>query len=163
MKIFDSNRVKYLANYIRLMLWPSVSLGNRGRLPSEPGLYAVVSLGRVLYIGKSINIRTRWTAKGAKQHHRLPQAEDLVFPRLKYLVLAEEEISSAEKYWIYAMGKKPPWNYSSIPPKWEIGELIGLGVMALAVVVLWGQFNDQVIYFLANHGPFGEVFGKFGE
>ena len=129
---------RYLIHYTRLMCWESVSLGNRAEIPKVPGLYAVVSLGRVLYLGRSNNIHRRWTATGRNQHHRLTQAKDLVFPRLKYIELKEDQVNAAEKYWIKALGK-PPWNYTKVPRHdWQPGEILGVVVMAGALVAVLG-------------------------
>jgi hypothetical protein len=51
---------------INLSTLPSVSLDCRKDLPECPGIYfAVDSAGTVQYIGRSNNIRQRWS-----QHHR---------------------------------------------------------------------------------------------
>lgn len=50
---------------------PTVSLEHRLNLPDEPGVYLVVlENGEVLYVGKSINIKHRWSA-----HHRYYQLQ----------------------------------------------------------------------------------------
>lgn len=49
---------------------PAVTLPDREKLPQISGLYFVLDSEKVLYIGRSIDIKTRWASQN---HHRLKQ------------------------------------------------------------------------------------------
>lgn len=137
-----------------IFLWPRLPLSQRDKLPKDPGLYAVVSLGRVLYVGRSTNLHRRWTAKGDREHHRLPQAQDLLWPYLHYIELPERKIAAAEERLIARV--KPPWNNAKVPRhRWSLAELLSLAAMGWLVVVLWGRLGAWVMELLGNFGPFG--------
>ena len=105
-----------------IFFWPRRPLHQRDQLPKGPGLYAVVSMGRVLYVGRSTSLNRRWTAKGNRQHHRLPQAQDLLWPYLHYVELPERKITVAEQRLIRRV--KPPWNNTKVPKhRWSLTEL----------------------------------------
>lgn len=53
--------------------WRSLPLHDRDRLPEAPGLYAALKGRRILYVGKSANLRDRWQGGG---HHRDAGASD---------------------------------------------------------------------------------------
>ncbi|MCM0589481.1 MAG: GIY-YIG nuclease family protein [Gloeotrichia echinulata DEX184] len=50
---------------------PSLELSQRDCLPEKRVIYFVASLDKIYYIGKAINLKTRW-----KQHHRYSQVEN---------------------------------------------------------------------------------------
>lgn len=58
---------------LNLFLLPFVALEERSQLPSVPCIYfAIDSLGAVQYIGRSNNVRVRWT-----NHHRCSDLETI--------------------------------------------------------------------------------------
>ena len=93
-----------------IIFWSSVRLRDRSRLPAKPGLYAVRSMGKTFYIGRSVNLQDRWQGDS---HHRFYMARLLPGVRLRYCVLSRAEIDSQEEDLIVKV--KPPWNYTSVP------------------------------------------------
>ena len=131
-----------------IFFWSRVPLNQRDKLPKGPGLYAVVSLGKVFYVGLSEGLRDRWRGK---HHHRLPQAQDLLFPYLHYIELPESKISAAEKRLIDRV--KPPWNNTKVPKyRWSFGELLSVAVIMFLVVVLWERWGDLLLELLGSFG-----------
>jgi DNA-binding XRE family transcriptional regulator len=49
---------------------PSIALEERAKLPSVSAIYFVILEVKILYIGKSINLRKRW-----KRHHRIEELQ----------------------------------------------------------------------------------------
>lgn len=80
--------------------WDSVSLINLGMLPPVSGLYVVLSGNEIIYVGQSIDLRSRW-----KAHHIWPDlvCEELDEVRLLWvgvdaLKLDEEETRLIKAY-----------------------------------------------------------------
>lgn len=70
---------------IDLSTLPSLSLAERNQFPRCQGIYFVIADdGKLLYIGRSINIAKRWS-----QHHRHPDLEQLVGVRLAWLQVSD--------------------------------------------------------------------------
>ena len=137
-----------------IFFWPRRPLHQRDQLPKGPGLYAVVSMGRVLYVGRSTSLNRRWTAKGNRQHHRLPQAQDLLWPYLHYVELPERKIAAVEKRLTARVS--PPWNNTKVPKhRWSLAGLIGVGMMIWWTIVMWDRFGARVMELLGSFGPFG--------
>ena len=127
-----------------IFFWPRRPLHQRDQLPKGPGLYAVVSMGRVLYVGRSTSLNRRWTAKGNRQHHRLPQAQDLLWPYLHYIELPERKIVATERRLIARV--KPPWNNTKVPKhRWSLAELLSLAATGWLAVVLWERWGDLLL------------------
>ena len=78
---------------------PYVDLAQLELLPTCSAIYfAIDSQNRVLYIGLSVNLIERW-----KTHHRLHQLKEIHKEspvRIAWLVWTEEDLSTAEKYFI---------------------------------------------------------------
>ena len=68
----------------------STSLESRSELPKRPGVYYVIQWHKpwkVLYVGMSGNMRTRWTVTGKRrQHHQLKRIQYLSNVRIHYRV-----------------------------------------------------------------------------
>ena len=133
-----------------IFFWKHIPLSDRTQLPHRPGLYAVKSLGRVMYIGKSVNLHDRWQGTG---HHRYPQANRLAFPRLAYIELPKGQIDSRETALIRRVN--PPWNGKPVPKRdrWVnlVFEALAVGVACYLVERHW----QDIIYLLGSFGPFG--------
>ncbi len=139
--------ITYLSIMKPIFLWPRLPLHQRDQLPKASGLYAVVSMGRLLYVGRSTNLNRRWTAREDREHHRLPQAQDLLFPYLHYIEVPERRIAAAEKRLIARVG--PPWNNTKVPKhRWSLAELMSLAAMGWLVVVAWERWGDLVLELL---------------
>ena len=78
---------------------PCVDLTQLELLPTCSAVYfAIDSQNRVLYVGLSLNLAERW-----KTHHRLHQLKEIhenSLVRIAWLVWTEEDLSTAEKYFI---------------------------------------------------------------
>jgi hypothetical protein len=71
----------------------SVSFAEREGLPSSPGLYFAVShTGDVLYIGKAVQLRSRW-----RYHHRLGPLLVLSCSRIHWLSCPHDQLVQAEE------------------------------------------------------------------
>ncbi|MEM9804051.1 MAG: hypothetical protein AAF959_02140 [Cyanobacteria bacterium P01_D01_bin.56] len=116
----------------RIVFWKTIPLRHRHQLPARPGLYAVKSLGRVLYVGRAVDLRDRWQGSG---HHRYYQARNLAWPRLAYIELPKRAINRAERQLIERVN--PPWNGSPVPKRaqwWKVGvEMLAAGVVCYLV------------------------------
>ena len=110
-----------------IFLWRTIPLRDRAQLPKRPGLYAVKSMGRIMYIGRSNNLYRRWQGDN---HHRYPQARNLVFPHLAYITMPERKIHAAERKLIDRIDT--PWNDKPVPS----GKWVGYLKMFLLVAVL---------------------------
>jgi hypothetical protein len=109
--------------------WKRIPLSDRASLPTQSGLYAVLNWrGEILYIGKSVNLRSRW-----QNHHRYPQAKKLLWAKLAYL--ERDEIDKSERELIKRY--QPPWNGSPVPSeRLGIPELV-LATLAIACVSVY--------------------------
>ncbi len=78
---------------------PYVDFMQLEKLPTCSAIYfAIDSQNRVLYVGLSVNLAERW-----KTHHRLYQLKEIHENspvRIAWLVWTEEDLSTAEKYFI---------------------------------------------------------------
>lgn len=87
-----------LSNF-NLSKLPYVDLTQLEKLPTCSAIYyAIDSQNRVLYVGLSVNLAERW-----KTHHRLCQLKEIHEDnpvRIAWLVWTEEDLSTAEKYFI---------------------------------------------------------------
>lgn len=120
-----------------IFLWRTLPLRDRANLPSKPGLYAVKSLGRVMYVGKSVNLKRRWQGSG---HHRYDQACNLVFPHLAYITMPERAIHTAEARLIDRLNT--PWNDTPVPSGrfWVYVRMFLIcAVMPFVVERYWGD------------------------
>lgn len=72
---------------------PNVLVKNRCLLPETSGVYFVVTIaGRLLYIGKSRNMRQRWITN----HHRIEQLHPQN-AKIHWMELSEDQIDDTEK------------------------------------------------------------------
>ncbi|MCY7323467.1 MAG: hypothetical protein LH660_17090 [Phormidesmis sp. CAN_BIN36] len=71
---------------------PSVSLKNRRKLPTKPGVYYALQwwkpFNRPLYVGESGNINARWNSRNYGDHHQLYNLSHRFGVRLHYRVTA---------------------------------------------------------------------------
>ena len=89
--------------------WPSCRLEDRKtELPRASGVYAVLDRNRVMYIGRTGDLRKRWSSG----HHRYHQAEKLKDPRLAWMLLRKSEISQIETVLIKQY--RPAWNWTKV-------------------------------------------------
>jgi len=86
---------------------PSVTLKDRGDLPTTAGLYFLVHAGlNVLYIGKAISLRGRWI-----NHNRTKRANQLGHVRIHFL-----ETSNPSTFEVpFIEHHTPPWNKTDNP------------------------------------------------
>lgn len=72
----------------------SVSLRNRSKLPSRPGVYYALQwwkpFARPLYIGESGNINARWNSRNYGPHHKLFELSKYFGVRLHYRVTSNK-------------------------------------------------------------------------
>ncbi len=103
---------------------PSCTIRTLDRLPAAPGVYYITAGWRILYVGKSRNLKARW-----RHHHRYPQFAALhPFGRLHYRTLSHHQIALQETQEIQRL--QPRWNAQPIPGVW--------GVLRLRLQI-WGQ------------------------
>jgi len=103
---------------VKVLDLPMLSLSEKGSLPEVPAVYFALSCANeVLYIGRAINLRSRW-----RQHHRYDQLRRFHKVRLAWLELSEYELDTTERILIEAY--EPPLNESRkdeaiVKPRWE--------------------------------------------
>ncbi len=82
-------------------LRPSVSLRNRGKLPSKPGVYYALQwwkpFARPLYIGESGNINARWNSRNYGDHHQLYALSNRFGVRLHYRITATKSAAQRQE------------------------------------------------------------------
>ena len=132
-----------------IFLWKRLPLRDRSHLPSKPGLYAVVSLWRVFYVGRAVDLRDRWQGKG---HHRYRQARHLVMPYLAYIELPKQRINGAEKELIRRVD--PPWNGSPVPKPVRWWKFIAEMAVAVVACFLLDKYSEEILYWLGSFGAF---------
>lgn len=99
---------------------PSLSLAARSQLPPCPAVYFVLEGERVLYVGKSVNLRQRWLA-----HHRYKQLKAISSVRIAWLecsdpsLLPKIEVALIEYF-------QPSLNGELIPPQASAKNLRGI-------------------------------------
>ena len=112
--------------------WQSCRLEDRKtELPASSGIYAVLDKNKVMYIGRSGNLRKRWSSG----HHRYHQAAKLKDPRLAWILLSKREINKVETAFIKQY--QPAWNWTKVEETsdWIVvwkPRLIALGWAAIA-------------------------------
>lgn len=99
--------------------WRRLPFSRRSRLPDEPGIYAICSLGQVYYIGLASSLLKRW--KGDR-HHRYHVARWVPFAHLRYIEVPEASLRACENYLIEKVD--PPWNYTPDPIDGYLGALL---------------------------------------
>jgi hypothetical protein len=125
--------------------WRSLLLHDLDRLPEAPGLYAALKGRRILYIGKSINLRERWQGGG---HHRYEQLRRIGRIRLHWIRLNASAIHAKEKELIKRW--KPTLNNKSVPvySAWKTfsrwAKLIAYGLLSLALILAL-RFPNQTL------------------
>ncbi|MDX2257080.1 MAG: GIY-YIG nuclease family protein [Pseudanabaenaceae cyanobacterium bins.39] len=110
-----------------LNIWrlPSKPITKLKELPQEAGVYYIMALGIVMYVGKAKNLRSRWNAS----HHRYQQFKILhPFGRLHYRILSHNKISTYEKAEIAKF--KPKWNGTARATFWQLCKLF---------IAVWGR------------------------
>lgn len=81
---------------INPFMLPFVELDDHVLLPSKPGLYFVIDGDRILYIGKSQNLRIRWSA-----HHRYKQIKKIAkSPVITFLDVKSVDLLHVERHLI---------------------------------------------------------------
>ena len=87
--------------------WSYVRLSRRHLLPEVGGVYAVMAWGKILYIGRTKNLKARWKGSG---HHRYWLAK-LLGAHLRYFETPAHKRVEGELIKQYS----PPWNYTKVP------------------------------------------------
>lgn len=118
------------ASLINIATLPTISLSDRASLPSCSGIYFLLSSkGKLLYIGRSINIANRW--RNGHHQHRLRN-------RFKNLWLAwyESDIESLETLEAELINcYNPPFNGDSrYKPKTEVHLTVELSPDKVAIL-----------------------------
>ncbi|MGQ9864800.1 MAG: GIY-YIG nuclease family protein [Pseudanabaenaceae cyanobacterium] len=109
---------------------PSCTVRTLNRLPSAPGIYYLTAGWRILYVGKSRNLKARW-----RNHHRYQQFAALhPFGRLHYRLLSPHQITAYETQEIQRL--RPRWNKREVPGLW--------GVLWLRCQV-WGRIGFYTV------------------
>lgn len=111
--------------------WQSCRLEDRKtELPTASGIYAVLDRKRVMYIGRSGNLRRRWSSG----HHRYHQAAKLKSPRLAWVLLSKRDINKAEAAFIEQY--QPVWNWTKVEETsgWLLGWKLRLIVLLGAAI-----------------------------
>ena len=90
---------------INLSCWNKLLLEDRNQLPEASGIYAILSEGNVYYVGKSVNIKSRWSGSG---HHRVCDCRSLVNPYLYYCEFPKHMLNELEQVAIFELS--PLWN-----------------------------------------------------
>lgn len=77
-------------------------LHQREQLPSTSGIYFITKQNRLLYIGKAINLRSRWTGTG---HHRYKQLATKGLDKIiiSYILAPVTELDRLERQYIQAL------------------------------------------------------------
>ncbi len=119
-----------------IFLWRTIPLHDRNHLPSKPGLYAIKSLGRVMYVGKSADLKRRWG-----NHHRYRQASNLAWPHLAYITMSESRIHDAEKKLIARID--PPWNDKPVPSG-RIWAYVRMFLLCVVILLLADRYWDEI-------------------
>ncbi|MEM9150547.1 MAG: hypothetical protein AAGB19_08845 [Cyanobacteria bacterium P01_F01_bin.3] len=124
--------------------WQSCRLEDRKtELPTSSGIYAVLDKNKVMYIGRSGNLRKRWSSG----HHRYHQAVKLKDPRLAWILLSKREINKVETAFIKQY--QPTWNWTKVEETsgWVVvwkPRLIALGWAAIAGIFI-GLISLQIL------------------
>jgi len=115
--------------------WPRCRLEDRKtELPSASGVYAVLDRKRVMYIGRSGDLRRRWSSG----HHRYGQADKLKAPMLAWTLLSKSEINKVETALIREY--RPAWNGTKVEETsswltdWKSGWRLRVAMMVLAAI-----------------------------
>ena len=58
-------------NFLRILSYSSALVADTRSLPNKPGIYYAVKDSQVLYIGKALSLRQRWSGNNHKQKERL--------------------------------------------------------------------------------------------
>ena len=125
-----------------IFLWRTIPLRDRSKLPSKPGLYAVKSLGRVMYVGKSVDLKRRWQGGS---HHRYDQACNLAFPRLAYIEVPKSEIDDEEESLIDRLDT--PWNGTPVP-NGRLWVYVRMFMLCLVMPYVVDRYWSDVVRFL---------------
>lgn len=94
----------------------SVTFEKRAELPIESGIYFVILDTKILYIGKSINLRNRWAG-----HHRAKQFNALGDIKIAWFTppnLEEGDLEELEEICIEHFS--PPFNGEVIPDRFAV-------------------------------------------
>lgn len=111
--------------------WKSTPLTQRIQLPTQPGIYVVVDMNEeVWYVGKSINLNTRWQGKSHHRYKQLSRTNNKNLYRIYWQTFSESQLSEKERQYIDLF--KPHLNYSlvrkyirkAIQPNAEISRLL---------------------------------------
>ena len=123
-----------MLDWLRIWQLPSKPITKLKELPQDAGIYYIMALGIVLYVGKTKNLRNRWKSS----HHRYQQFRVLhPFGRLHYRVLTADKIHVYEKLEITKF--QPKWNGTARVTFWQ---LFGL------FVAVWGRVMVYALFLL---------------
>lgn len=114
----------------------SIPLSEKGKLPETPGVYFVMIDDVVLYIGKAINLRSRW-----KSHHIYPIVSVMDDVRICWEELDEAVLLSYEAKWINYY--RPPLN--RFIPKFLGIPITPVSLLAVAVYMMLGFMGVVLI------------------
>ena len=115
-----------------IYFWRSLPLRDRNQLPESPGLYAVVSLWNIRYIGMSINLKQRWQGSG---HGRYEQASRQAFCRLHYIPLRQTSRDLKDSELILIHKYKPSWTNTALPKKKRLRRNQSNGNMLIPLII----------------------------
>ena len=92
-----------------LLTMRRLALADVGDLPHAPGIYIVLdSDGRVLYVGQTSDLRSRWST-----HQRRQQAVEIPRVELAYVLCDLEDLKQLERAYITQL--QPEWNGQPLP------------------------------------------------
>lgn len=83
--------MKHIETIKEILQLPWVSTDELDLLPEDPGVYFVMSAGKVIYVGKAQNLMRRWMS-----HHRLDQVRLVGDADIHYAVVAVEDVGMLE-------------------------------------------------------------------
>jgi excinuclease UvrABC nuclease subunit len=141
-----------MLNFLRIFLYPSISMSERHKLPKEPGIYYLRLGKKIEYIGQSTNLKYRWTNEGDwkhKQRIRIEQTGQYDLYRLHYRKVSKRKLDFVEYSEIELFN--PPFNVKRIDPQKCINWRLKLELIALEVIWAIGIGLAVIsVYWLLN-------------
>jgi hypothetical protein len=133
-----------MLDWLHIWRLPSKPITKLKELPQDAGVYYIMALGVVLYVGKTKNLRNRWQSS----HHRYQQFKLLhPFGRLHYRVLAADKIHAYEKVEISKF--QPQWNGTARVTFWQLCGLF---------VAVWGRVMVYALLLLGAIAVIAYIF-----
>jgi hypothetical protein len=111
--------------------WSALPLRQRGQLPPHSGIYVVVDAqDQVWYVGRSVNLHTRWNGRGHHRYQQLSRTNTKRSYQIHWKNFPVYELDRKEQFYIDLF--KPHLNYSrvrtyaqrAIQPHEEISRLL---------------------------------------